>query len=115
MNSDIVKSCEVETTSPKFANAMKILNETNVIKNNSYNKLNELNKKTKNLLSSKNTNNDNTNGSTSDNTDDNTKSNPEDTTEHITTSDSLSGNILENDSFVFAEFPIKKNKIVELN
>ena len=31
MNSDVVKPCEVETSSPKFANAMKILNETNII------------------------------------------------------------------------------------
>jgi hypothetical protein len=40
MGSENVKPCEVVQT-PKFATAMKILNETNMIKKNSYKKLNE--------------------------------------------------------------------------
>lgn len=48
MNELCVEPCKVETSSPKFISAMKILNETNVIKNNSYNKLNELINKTQN-------------------------------------------------------------------
>lgn len=119
MNSDVVKPCEVETTSPKFVNAMKILNETNLIKNNSHNKLNELNKKTTNVLDSnnyneltKNRNNDEDNDNDDDN-DDN-----DDDNGYTESSDSSSNNILGNESFVFAEIPKKtekKNKIVELN
>ena len=45
MNSDVVKPCKFEINTNKFEDAMKILNETNLIKNNSFNKLNELNKK----------------------------------------------------------------------
>lgn len=55
MNSETVKPYKVETSSPKFANAMKILNETNFIKNNSHNKLNELNEKDEKHESSDNT------------------------------------------------------------
>lgn len=61
MNEDVVKPYKIESSSPKFVNAMKILNETNFIKNNSYNKLNELNEKqSKSETSTKSSNIDNT-------------------------------------------------------
>jgi hypothetical protein len=136
MNSDVVKPCEVETSSPKFANAMKILNETNVIKNNSYNKLNELSKKTQNI-SNINNNFDSNNNKNDDNNINNTKYNkePDSETESDSESESNSENNTSNsslnneeqfdnfadlggNSFVFADFTkksAKQNKVVELN
>ena len=142
MNSDDVKPCEVEKSSPKFANAMKILNETNVIKNNSYNKLNELSKKTQNI-SNINNNFDSHNNKNEDNNINNTKSNKESDSETDSETDSesdlesksnsennTSNSSLNNEkqfdnfvdlggnSFVFADFAkksAKQNKVVELN
>lgn len=122
MNSDIVKPCDVKTTSPKFANAMKILNETNLIKNNSQNKLNELTKKMSNsdnyykeLTQNINNNNENNNDTNSNEDED---ENYDEESESDTSINSSSQNFLGNDTFVFAEFPkkfINKNKIIELN
>ncbi len=109
MNSETVKPYKVEITSPKFANAMKILNETNFIKNNSYNKLNELNEN--------NINNDSNNNKTTTNSSDNSSN----------TSELNINNIGENikfinimdfnrTNFIFADILQKQNneKIVEL-
>ncbi len=140
MNSDVVKPCEVETTSPKFANAMKILNETNIIKNSSFNKLNELNKKNKNKHkhthnlkeyqhnSTPNSNNDfdnnhnetnnQSNKSTESNESNESNESSESSESYESDESNSQNNILENESFVFAEFPkktVKINKIVELN
>jgi hypothetical protein len=89
MGSDVVKPCEIPLITPKFANAMKMLNETNIIKNNSYNRLNEKKTNITNEQSSSN------NSSPTD------KSNKTDTEHNI---------------FIFTEVLGKnKNKIIELN
>lgn len=57
MNSDVVNPYDVSSISPKFLNAMKILNDSNIIKNNSFNKLDELVKDSNNSKSSLSINN----------------------------------------------------------
>ncbi len=124
MNSNNVKPYKVETSSPKFANAMKILNETNIIKNNSYNKLNEIATKIDNS-SSISTSSSKKSSSTS--KDSNTRSTEE------TSISSQDNNIIMDDfgqtfnyanvvelngsNIIFGEIPHKQNrtKIVELN
>lgn len=123
MNGDAVKPYEVESLSPKFANAMKILNETNIIKNNSYNKLNELNKKNttqtdkNNNSSLKNENNTYDNNSNNNDDIDNTSSNTE--TSSGDNSNEFENNIdIDDNTFIYTNFTqktINKNKIVELN
>jgi len=124
MNSNTVKPYKVETSSPKFANAMKILNETNIIKNNSYNKLNEITNKFDNS-SSVSTSSSKKSSSASNDT--NTRSTNE------TSNYSEDNNIIMDDfgqtfhyanvvdlngsNIIFGEIPHKQNrtKIVELN
>jgi hypothetical protein len=108
MNSDDVKPCELKTDSPKFNNAMKILNETNIIKNNSQNKLNELNDKVSNTLKTETDNSENTSSNTSSKTSSNKS-----------ISNSKTSSFSEkNNVFIFSDLPKKsllKNKVVELN
>lgn len=115
MNSDDVKPCQVLPTS-KFVNAMKILNETNLIKNNSYNKLNEMNNT--NIKCKEET-------STTENT---TKSSSNSKNSKSSKTSSNSSNYVKNNfvreinlgenSFVFAKFeekPKTKGKVIELS
>lgn len=122
MNSNTVKPYKVETSSPKFANAMKILNETNIIKNNSYNKLNEIATKIENSTSVSTSSSKKSSSTSKDSNSTNETSNScED------------GNIIMDDfgqtfaytnvvelngsNIIFGEMPHKQNrtKIVELN
>ncbi len=108
MNGDVVKPYKVETSSPKFVNAMKILNETNFIKNNSYNKLNELNEKQLNSETSTKSDNTYSENDKSENLDINDFGN----TIKITNIMDLDGN-----NFIYSGTSKKQvnDKIVELN
>jgi hypothetical protein len=57
MDGENVKPFQVETSTQQFENVMKILNETNFIKNNSNSKLNEVNNESSETSYSSNSNN----------------------------------------------------------
>jgi len=124
MNSNNVKPYKVKTSSPKFANAMKILNETNIIKNNSYNKLNEIATKIdnsstistssskKSSSTSKDSNNISANETSNSSQDNNIIMDDFGQTFTYTNVVELNGS-----NIIFGEMPHKQNrtKIVELN
>lgn len=124
MNSNTVKPYNVETSSPKFANAMKILNETNIIKNNSYNKLNEIENKNynssvlttssskKSSVTSKDSNSRSTDITSNSSDDDNIIM--DDFGQTFTYANVVE---LNGSNIIFSEIPHKQNKtkIVELN
>ena len=113
MNSNTVKPYKVETTSPKFANAMKILHESNIIKNSSFSKLNEL-KKINN--SSENSNDSSTSSSNTSISDNNSDSNNNiDINDFGQTFQFPNIIDLVGNNVVFANFVPKSNKVVELN
>ena len=131
MTGDAVTSCEVKRLSPKFTNAMKILNETNIIKNNSNNKLNEFYINSQKLSDSKfekhdfsNENNNINLKNESDNKSDSESDDDSDSdSDSESNSESDSGGKFENlvdlasNSFSFADFTkksTKSKKIVEL-
>jgi len=124
MNSNNVKPYKVKTSSPKIANAMKILNETNIIKNNSYNKLNEIATKIdnsstistssskKSSSTSKDSNNISANETSNSSQDNNIIMDDFGQTFTYTNVVELNGS-----NIIFGEMPHKQNrtKIVELN
>ena len=117
MNEDIVKPYKVETSSPKFTSAMKILNETNIIKNNSHSKLNEINNKTTILNNSSTSSNEE---KSQDNTEDSDNSDNSDNLDINNFGNTVNfANIIDlgGANFIFTDIAKQQNneKIVELN
>lgn len=117
MNSSTVKPYKVETKSPKFANAMKILNETNIIKNNSYNKLNEFINNSDRSSNKSTTSSQNTSNTKSNSNDSSNDSNDNDINDFGQTFQFANITEFNTDNVIFANLSHSQNKtkIIELN